>query len=666
MLGSAAIMSKPDLSTLAINTLRTLSIDAVQQANSGHPGLPLGCAPMAYTLWQRHLRHDPSAPKWFDRDRFVLSAGHGSALLYALLHLTGYDLGLDELKQFRQWGSRTPGHPEWHDTPGVEATTGPLGQGAANAVGMAIAERYLARTFNRPGHEIIDHTTYALVSDGDIMEGVVCEASSLAGHLGLGKLIYLYDANQITLDGPLSLVMDEDVGARYAAYGWHVLHVERGDTDLEALDAAITAAKAETARPSILIIRTTIGFGSPKKAGTSSAHGSPLGDAEVAATKQALGWDPAAKFLVPDEVRAHMAESSKRGAQAHAEWDVKLAAYRTAHPELAAQLELAIRGDLPAGWEQGLPELALGSAAVATRSASGKILAALTARIPWLFGGDADLGGSTKTIVPGGDYTKAGEGRNLRFGIREHAMGAIGNGLLYHGGVRPYVATFFVFSDYMRPPVRLAALNKMPAIFVWTHDSVALGEDGPTHQPVEHLMALRAMVNLCVFRPCDGNEAAAGWRYALGKTHGPTALVLSRQDLPVVTQPGAPGAERGAYVLADGTDAIIIATGSEVSVALAARDELAKLHISARVVSMPCWELFAAQPQSYREAVLPPAQHRRVSVEAGVTFGWREHIGDRGVAVGIDRYGASAPGELVLEKLGITAAAVAEAVQRTA
>jgi len=659
-------MSKTDLPTLAINTLRTLSIDAVQKANSGHPGLPLGAAPMAYALWQHHLKHDPRAPKWFDRDRFVLSAGHGSALLYSLLHLTGYDLALDELKQFRQWGSRTPGHPEWHDTPGVEATTGPLGQGAANAVGMALAERYLARTFNRPGHTIIDHMTYALVSDGDVMEGVACEAVSLAGHLGLGKLIYLYDANHVTLDGPLSLIMDEDVGARFAACGWHVQRVDDGNTDLAGIDAAIAAARAETARPSLIIVHTTIGFGSPKKAGTSAAHGSPLGDAEVAATKRALGWDPEAKFFVPDEVRAHLAEGGKRGAEAHVEWDGRLAAYTAAHPELAAQLELAMRGELPAGWDDGLPGTELGGKPVATRSASSKVLAALTAKIPWLLGGDADLGGSTKTIVPGGDYDRAGEGRNLRFGIREHAMGSIGNGLLYHGGVRSFVATFFVFSDYMRPPVRLAALNKMPAIFVWTHDSVGLGEDGPTHQPVEHLMALRAMVNLCVFRPCDANETAAGWRYALAKTHGPTALVLSRQDLPVVTQPGAPGAERGGYVLADGSDAIIIATGSEVWVALAARDELAKAGVSARVVSLPCWELFEAQPDSYRDSVLPPALHRRVSVEAGVTFGWREYIGDRGIAIGIDRYGASAPGEVVLEKLGITAAAVVEAVQRTA
>jgi transketolase len=621
---------------------------------------------MVYTLWQHHLKHDPSAPTWFDRDRFVLSAGHGSALLYSLLHLTGYDLALDELKQFRQWGSRTPGHPEWHDTPGVEATTGPLGQGAANAVGMAIAERFLAQLFNRPGHEVIDHRTYALVSDGDMMEGVASEASSIAGHLGLGKLMFLYDANQITLDGPLSDTMDEDVGARYAAYGWHVQHVEDGNTDLAAIDAAITVAKAETARPSIIIIHTTIGFGSPKKAGTSAAHGSPLGDAEVAATKKALGWDPDARFFVPDEVRAHMAESGTRGAEAHTAWDARIAAYRAAHPETAALLETAIKGELPAGWDRDLPSAAVGSKPVATRSAGGKVMIALASRIPWLFGGDADLGGSTKTIVPGGNYVKAGEGKNLRFGIREHGMGAIGNGMLYHGGVRPFVATFFAFSDYMRPPVRLAALSKLPAIFVWTHDSVGLGEDGPTHQPIEHLMSLRAMVDLCVFRPCDANETAAGWRYALTKTHGPTALVLSRQDLPIVTQPGAPGAERGGYVLVEGSDAIIIATGSEVWVALAARDELARIGVAARVVSMPCWELFAAQPQSYRDSVLPPQQHRRVSVEAGVTFGWREFIGDRGIAIGIDRYGASAPGEVVLEKLGITAAAVVEAVQRTA
>jgi transketolase len=652
---------KPDLAKRSIDTIRTLSIDAIQAANSGHPGLPLGCAPLAYVLWQRHLKHDPRAPRWLDRDRFVLSAGHGSMLLYSLLHLTGYDLPMEELKHFRQWGSKTPGHPEWHHTVGVEATTGPLGQGAGNSVGMAIAERYLASHFNRPGHAIVDHRTYALVSDGDIMEGVCCEAASLAGHLQLGKLVWLYDANHVTLDGPLSLVMSEDVGARFAAYGWHVQHVERGDDDLGALDAAIVAANADP-RPSIVVVRTTIGYGSPKKAGTSAAHGSPLGDDEVAATKRALGWDPAAKFLVPDDVRAHMGEAVLRGETAMGAWRDRLTAYRAAHPELAAQLELAMAGELPAGWAEELPAYAPTSKPIATRSASGKVMSVLAQRVPWLIGGDADLGGSTKTIVAGGDYDRAGAGRNLRFGIREHAMGAIGNGILYHGGARSYVSTFFVFSDYMRPTVRLAALNGMPAIFVWTHDSVGLGEDGPTHQPIEHLMALRAMPNLSVFRPADANETTVAWKYAMARAAGPTGLVLTRQDVPIVTSPGAPGAERGGYVLADGDDAIVIATGSEVAVALAARDELAKRGVSVRVVSMPCWELYAEQDAAYRETVLPRARWQRVSVEAGVTQGWREHVGDRGASIGIDRYGASAPGELVLEKLGITPSAVTKAL----
>jgi len=649
-----------DLTTLSINTIRTLAIDAVQKANSGHPGLPLGCAPMTYALWQRHLKHDPHAPTWFDRDRFVLSAGHGSALLYSMLHLTGYDLPMSELENFRQWGSRTPGHPEWHHTVGVEATTGPLGQGTANAVGMAIAERFLGTLFNRPGHTIIDHRTYALVSDGDMMEGVSHEAASVAGHLGLGKLLFMYDANHVTLDGPLDISMDEDVGARYAAYGWHVQHVEAGDHDVDAIDRAIATANAETARPSMIVINTTIGFGSPKKAGTAAAHGSPLGVDEVAATKVALGWDPKKSFYVPDEVRAHMGEAVGKGEAARADWNKRFAAYKKDHPELAAQLELAIAGKLPTGWSDNLPSF---DKPIATRSAGGKIMNVLAERIPWLVGGDADLGGSTKTIVKGGDYEKPGAGRNLRFGIREHAMGSIGNGLHYHGAMRPYVSTFFVFSDYMRPPVRIAALNKQPVIYVWTHDSVGLGEDGPTHQPVEHLMALRAMPHLAVVRPADGNETTAAWQYALYRTDGPTALVLSRQDLPIVTKPGAPGAERGGYVLADGGDVIILATGSEVSVALAARDELAKEKIAARVVSLPCWELFAAQDAAYREQVLPKARWQRISIEAGVTMGWREYIGDRGIAIGIDHYGASAPGEIVLEKFGITSAAVVAAAK---
>lgn len=651
-----------DLATLAINTIRTLSIDAVQKANSGHPGLPLGCAPMAYVLWHHHLRHDPAQPSWPNRDRFVLSAGHGSALLYSLLHLTGYHLSLDDLKSFRQWGSKTPGHPEWHFTPGVEATTGPLGQGAANAVGMAMAEAYLAAWYNRPGYPIVDHFTYALVSDGDVMEGVSAEAASLAGHLGLGKLIYLYDANQITLDGPLSLVMSEDVGARYAAYGWHVQHVEDGDHDLVALDQAISAAKAETGRPSIIVVRTTIGFGSPKKAGTSSAHGSPLGDAEVAATKLALGCDPSLSFHVPDQVVAHLGARS-RGAQQRLAWLDLVAAWRLEHAELAVSFDRCMAGELPQDWDRDLPQWALGSAPQATRISSSKVLSAIAAAVPNLWGGDADLGGSTKTIVAGGNYDGSGHGRNVRFGIREHAMGSIANGMLYHGGLRPFVSTFFVFSDYMRPPIRIAALNGQPAIYVFTHDSVGLGEDGPTHQPVEHLMSLRAIPNLAVVRPADGNETTAAWRFAMTHNDGPTALVLSRQDLPAVTEPGAPGAEHGAYVLAPGDDAILMASGSEVAVALAARAALAKQGISARVVSMPCWEVFRAQSASYREGVLPRSINVRVSIEAGVTMGWHEWVGS-GVAIGIDRFGASAPGEFLLEQLGITAEAVVAAVQR--
>jgi len=650
-----------DLPTLAINTIRTLSIDAIQKADSGHPGLPMGCAPMAYTLWQKHLKHDPSAPQWFDRDRFILSAGHGSMLLYSLLHLHGYKLSLDDIKNFRQWDSITPGHPEWHLTPGVEATTGPLGQGAGNSVGFALAERYLAKTYNRPGHEIIDHHTYTLVSDGDIMEGVCCEAASLAGHLKLGKLIWMYDANHVTLDGPLKLIMSEDVDKRFEAYGWHVQHVPNGDTDLAAIEAAIENAKAETHRPSIIIVNTTIGYGSPAKHGTSKAHGSPLGEAEVAATKKFLGWDPEKKFYVPDEVRAHMAEPGKRGAQKHAEWDQRFAAYKAAHPDLAAQLELAIKGELPAGWDSEMPTF---DKPIATRSACGKVMEIICKKIPWLFGGDADLAGSTKTMVDGGNYDPEGNGRNVRFGIREHAMAAMGNGMHYHGAIRPYVATFFTFSDYMRPSIRLAALNQQPAIFIFSHDSVGLGEDGPTHQSIEQMMALRTIPHLHMYRPADANEMIAGWKFAMQRNHGPTGLVTTRQDLPVLTQPGAPGAERGAYVLAEGKDAIIIATGSEVHVAMDARALLAKSGVEARVVSMPCWELFAEQDAAYRESVLPAARWQRVSVEAGVTFGWREHVGSRGASVGIDRFGASAPGDLVMDKLGINAAHVAETVQR--
>src|SRR5438309_849834 len=588
------------LELCSINSIRTLAIDAVQKANSGHPGLPLGAAPMAYALWQRHLRHNPCNPHWPDRDRFVLSAGHGSMLLYCLLYLTGYDLTLDDLKAFRQWGSRTPGHPEMHLTPGVEATTGPLGQGVGNAIGMAIAERALAHRFNRPGHVIVDHRTYAIVSDGDMMEGVASEASSLAGHLRLGKLIFLYDSNGVSLDGPTTLAFSrEDVGARYAAYGWQVLHVDDGDTDVDAIDAAITEAENDTTRPSMIVVRTTIGYGSPHKHGTSEAHGSPLGVEEVKLTKQALGFDPEKSFFVPDDAMSHFREAVARGAEAETAWTRRFDAYAKAEPELAAEFRRTLAGDLPEGWDRELPRFDPADAQ-ATRQAGGKALNALAKRVPEIVGGDADLSVSTSTALKdaGSFDGQTGAGRNLHFGVREHAMGAITNGIVYHRGLRPFAATFFTFSDYMRPAVRLAALNGLPVVFVWTHDSIGLGEDGPTHQPIEHLMSLRAMPNLAVVRPADANETVEAWRWALTQRTRPVALVLSRQKLPVFERGGGFGQARelmrGAYVLADapgGTpDVILIATGSEVALAVTARDGLARSGVGARVVSMPCWE----------------------------------------------------------------------------
>ncbi len=662
-------MKVEDIAQLAVNTIRTLAIDAVQKANSGHPGLPMGAAPMAYVLWQRHLRHNPRDPQWADRDRFVLSAGHGSMLLYCLLHLTGYDLTMADLQAFRQWESRTPGHPEFRLTPGVEATTGPLGQGTANAIGMAMAERALAHRFNRPDHTIVDHRTYALVSDGDLMEGVSGEAASLAGHLKLGKLLYLYDCNHISLDGPTSLAFStEDVGARYAAYGWHVLHVEHGDTDLAAIDRAITEAEAETARPSIIVVQTTIGYGAPKKQGTSEAHGSPLGAEEVAAAKRTLGFDPDKSFYVPPEAGAHLRSAVERGASQQAEWEERFARYAAAHPDLAAEWRRIQAGQLPSGWDAGLPVFGEKDAQ-ATRQASGKALNAIAARVPELLGGDADLSVSTSTAIKDGgafDGT-TGAGRNIHYGVREHAMGSIANGIAYHGGLRSFVATFFCFSDYMRPAVRLAALNELPVIFVWTHDSIALGEDGPTHQPVEHLMSLRAMPGLVVMRPADPNETAEAWRYAIAERGRPVALVLSRQKLPVIDAAVARGAARGAYVVTDPPDgspkAILMATGAEVHLALAAQRLLAGDGVGTRVVSMPSWEVFARQDAAYRTAVLPPSIRARVSVEAGVTLGWERWLGDGGVAVGLDRYGASAPGEVNLERLGFTPERVAGCVR---
>ena len=651
---------RESIDELCVDTIRTLAIDAVQKANSGHPGLPLGAAPMAYVLWSRHLKHNPRDPAWPDRDRFVLSAGHGCMLWYCLLHLTGYDLTMEDLKSFRQWGSRTPGHPEYRVTPGVEATTGPLGQGTANAVGMAMAERFLAHRFNRPGHEIVDHRTYALVSDGDLMEGISNEASSLAGHLGLGKLTFLYDANLVSLDGPTSMAFTEDVGKRYEAYGWQVLRVDDGNTDLDAIDSALSEADREARRPTLIIIRTTIGYGSPNKAGTSEAHGSPLGPEEVVATKKALGWEHEEPFFVPDDALAHFREAVGRGATAQSEWEGRFDGWAKAFPELAREWRLAAEGKLPDGWDADLPAWKAGEKE-ATRVAAGKALNAIAAKVPWLIGGDADLSVSTNTKLKGeADFDgRTGAGRNVHFGVRELAMAGIANGIAYHGQARPFVATFFCFSDYMRPSVRLAAVSELPVVFVWTHDSVGLGEDGPTHQPVEHLMSLRAMPGFTIIRPGDPNEASEAWRVAMERREGPVGLVLSRQKLPVIDPEkyaGPSGLARGAYVLAEASSRparlLLLATGSEVALALAARQKLEAEGVPTRVVSMPSWELFEEQTPAYRDEVLPPAVPARLSIEAGATLGWKRWVGDRGDTVGLDRFGASAPGEVVLEKLG--------------
>ena len=660
------------LDQLCINTIRTLAIDAVQEAKSGHPGLPLGAAPMAYVLWQNHLRHNPSDPLWPDRDRFVLSAGHGSMLLYCLLHLTGYDVTMEDLKNFRQWGSSTPGHPESFETEGVEATTGPLGQGTANAVGMALAERALAHRFNRPDSPLVDHYTYALVSDGDLMEGISAEAASIAGHLRLGKLVYLYDCNDVTLDGPASLTFStEDVQRRFEAYGWQVLRVQDGDHDIGGIDQAIRDAKSDTSRPSIVIVHSTIGFGSPNKQGTASSHGSPLGAEEVALTKKALGWTWEQPFHVPVEAEEHFGHALEKARALQADWDARLSSYRKSHPELASEWDRRLRGELPDGWDEGLPVFEAG-AELATRESSGKALNEVAARVPELLGGDADLSSSTKTALTdmGSFDGQTGAGRNIHFGVREHAMGSIINGMAYHGGVRGYCSTFFVFSDYMRPSIRLAALSKLQAIYVWTHDSIGVGEDGPTHQPVEHLMALRTIPNLHVVRPADANETTEAWRWAMNRKDGPTALVLTRQKIATFDRSGRGSAKdlsKGAYVMADSNDgtpqAIVIATGSEVTLALEAQDLLAKEGLRCRVVSMPCWELFEAQDENYRESVLPEAVEARVAVEAGVSFGWERFVGRKGRILGLDRFGASAPGEVNFDKFGFTAENVAAVVK---
>ena len=658
-----------DLTQLAINTIRTLSMDAVQKANSGHPGLPMGAAPMAYSLWLNHMRHNPRNPGWHNRDRFVLSAGHGSMLLYSLLYLTGYDVTLDDVKRFRQWGSNTPGHPEFGDTAGVETTTGPLGQGAATAVGMALAEAFLAKHFNRPGHDIVDHYTYVLVSDGDLMEGVCLESAALAGHWGLGKLIFLYDDNEITLDGAADMTFSEDVAGRFRAMGWHACRVSDGN-DLAAISDALDTAKAVANQPSLIAIRTIIGYGSPNKQGDSSAHGSPLGDDEVALAKQTLGWNANARFHVPGDALEHFRGAIDAGAAAESEWESRFAAWRAAYPTLAEEWDRAMAGEFAPGWRDALPSFAAG-ASIATRSAGGEALNALAQFAPTMIGGDADLAGSTRTLIKDGDHTGPNHAaaRNLRFGVREHGMGAIVNGLALHGGiVKPYSATFFTFSDYMRPAIRLGALMDIPTVYVFTHDSIGLGEDGPTHQPVEQLMSLRAMPNLHVFRPADATETAGAWA-AIAELAHPAAIVLSRQDLPVLAGNDEgihEGLSRGAYVLSEHEsgeiDAILLATGSEVSIALDAAGLLDEADIRARVVSMPCWELFEAQDDDYKESVLPAAVTCRVSIEAGATLGWTRYIGDNGIAIGVDRFGASAPYTRIYEEYGLTPGHVAEAV----
>lgn len=649
-----------------INTIRFLAVDGVQKANSGHPGAPMGMAPMAWTLWDRFLRHNPANPAWVDRDRFVLSAGHASMLLYSLLHLTGYDLSLDDLKAFRQWGSPTPGHPEVGEAPGVEMTTGPLGQGFAHGVGMAMAERFLAATFNRPGHEIVDHHVYAIVSDGDLEEGVSAEAASLAGTLGLGKLVYLYDSNSIQIDGTTRNVFSEDVGKRFEAYGWHVQGPVDG-FDTAAVARALDAARAETARPSLVIATTVIGFGAPHE-NTPKVHGSPLGEAGVRAAKEKLGWPVEPSFLVPDDVRAHMGRAVEAGRAAEAAWAERFSAYREAFPDLAARFERQMAGELPEGWDAALSELFAGETKPeATRISSGTVINALAKKVDFMVGGSADLAGSTKTLIKGkADFNLGdGAGPNVHFGVREHVMGSIAGGMALHGGIIPFTGTFLTFSDYMRPPMRLAAIMKQRVVYVFTHDSIGLGEDGPTHQPVEHLMALRVVPNLTVIRPADARETAAGWQAALMRRSGPTCLVLTRQDVPALagtTQPAGEGLHRGAYVLWESTaetpDVILIGTGSEVHVALEAGQRLGEEGVRVRVVSMPSWELFDEQPAGYRESVLPRAVRARVAVEAGQAQGWERWVGLDGAVVGMTGYGASAPAEVLYDKFGITADAV--------
>ncbi|MFZ2359737.1 MAG: transketolase [Anaerolineae bacterium] len=651
-----------ELQNLAINSIRFLAADGVQQANSGHPGLPMGTAPMAYTVWTRHLRHNPANPAWANRDRFVLSGGHGSMLLYSLAYLTGYDLPLDELKRFRQWGSLTPGHPEYGLTPGVDATTGPLGQGFANGVGMAIAEAHLAAVYNRPGHAIIDHFTYAIVTDGDLMEGVASEAASLAGHLSLGKLIYLYDDNRISIEGSTEIAFTEDRAKRFEAYGWHVQKIADG-LDVAAIDQAIQAAKLDP-RPSLIVVPNIIGYGLPTRQGTAKAHGEPPGDKELNAAKDNLGWPLEPRFYVPDEALAFFRQAVARGAEQEAAWQQRFEAYRAEYPELAAELERRLAGQLPAGWADGLPEFPADAKGIASRASSGKVLNAIADKLPDLVGGSADLAPSTLTWMNNSPAFAADchEGRNIHFGVREHGMGAVTNGLAYHGGVIPFDSTFFVFSDYMRPVLRVAALSHLRRISVFTHDSIGVGEDGPTHQPVEHLAALRSIPNVIDLRPADANEVREAWIVALESQHRPAALVLTRQNLPTIDRAQyapASGLKQGAYVLKDYGEGkpqiILMASGSEVSLIVEAGQRLAERGIAVRLVSFPSWELFAEQDAAYQAAVLPPDVTARLAVEAGVTLGWHRWVGAQGRVLGIDHYGASAPAATVFKEFGLTA-----------
>jgi transketolase len=664
------------LEDLCINTIRMLSADAVQNANSGHPGMPMGAAAMAYTLWTRFLKHNPKNPHWFDRDRFILSAGHGSMLLYSLLHLTGYDLPLEELEHFRKWGSKTPGHPERGHTVGVEVATGPLGQGFSNGVGFAIAEAWLAARFNKPGHTIIDHYIYSICGDGDLMEGITQEAASLAGHLRLGKIIYLYDQNHISLAGGTSLTFTEDVGKRFEAYGWHIHHVEDGN-DTDAVAEAIKKAQNEDQRPSLILVHTHIGYGSPKKQDNFSSHGSPLGEEELQATKKALGWPTMDKFYLPEDAVKFFRQAVDKGAKEESAWQAKFEAYQKAYPAEAAELQMLIDGKLPEGWDADLPKWKPEDKAIATRVAGGEVMNALAKHIPNLIGGSADLNPSTNTALKGqGDFQPADfggpsalgavggvwgyAGRNVAFGVREHAMGAAVNGMAAHGGVLPFSATFLVFSDYMKPSVRLGALSQLKAFYVFTHDSIAVGEDGPTHEPIEQLAGLRAIPGLSVIRPADANETAEAWAVAVQHS-GPTLFALTRQNVPHLDRSNAknPGVAKGAYILSEaegGTpEVILIGSGSETALCVKAQERLKNYGIKARVVSMPSWNLFDAQDEGYRESVLPKSLKKRVTVEAGSPQGWHRFATDEGTVIGIDHYGASAPGEEIMKNFGFTA-----------